>query len=299
MPKLHRMKARIPSAHRGILLIIAAVFCLCGMDATVKFLSNEYSVLQLVWVRYFGQTLLVAVLFWQHLRMITQSKHPILQSLRSLSLFCASLFFFVGITKVDLVSATTILQTSPLIISVLAHFLLKERVGWQRVLGIVLGLTGTLVIIRPGTEVFSPYSLYALGGAIFYSTFAVLTRYLSKDENVWSSFLFTTLAGAVLSTLIVPFSWQTPALNDIPWFLLIAICAASGHWLFIKAHFLAEASALAPFTYVALIFATVNGFVFFADIPDSWTIIGASIVAGAGLFVWYRERRSRGQADNV
>lgn len=291
MGAVSRIVKNMSSVGWGILLIVAAVFCLSTMDATVKFLSNDYSVLQLVWVRYFGQTLLVAILFWRYLHMITKSKHPVLQTVRSLSLFAGTLFFFLGITTFDLMSATTIFQTSPLIIAVLAHFILQERVGWQRIFGIVLGLAGTLIIIRPGTSVFSPFSLYAFAGAIFYATFAVLTRYLSRDEDLWSSFLFTTVAGAVISTIVVPFSWQTPTVSDLPWFTLIGLCAAAGHLLFIKAHFLAEATALAPFTYVALIFATIYGAIFFADIPDIWTLCGAAVVVGAGLFVWYRENR--------
>lgn len=291
MGAMSRIVKNMSSVGWSILLIVVAIFCLCTMDAIVKFLSNDYSVLQLVWVRYFGQTLLVAVLFWRHLNMVTKAKHPVLQTVRSLSLFTGTLFFFLGITNVDLMSATTILQTSPLIIAVLAHFILQERVGWQCMFGIALGLAGTLIIIRPGTSVFSPFSLYAFGGAISYATFAVLTRYLSRDENLWSSFLFTTLAGAVISTMIVPFSWQTPALSDIPWFALIILCAAAGHLLFIKAHFLAEATVLAPFTYVALIFATIYGAIFFTDAPDIWTLCGAAVVVGAGLFVWYRENR--------
>ena len=288
---LSRWAGNLPPVQSGILLIVAAMFFLTSMDATVKFLSDGYSVIQLVWVRYFGQTLLVALLFWHRLALLAATKHPVLQTVRSLCLFGGTFCFFTGFIKVDLVSATTLLQTSPLIIAVLAHFLLGERVGWQRVLGIAIGLAGTLIIIRPGTSVFSPFSLFSVGAAVFYASFAILTRQLSRDENIWSSFLFTTAAGAVISTLIAPLSWQTPAIADIPLFMLAAVCGAAGHYLFIKAHFLAEATALAPFTYASLIFAAVNGALLFGDIPDILTLAGAATVVGSGLFVWYRESR--------
>lgn len=287
------LKFKFSPAQLGIVLVIAPAFFLTAMDAIVKFLSADFSVIQLVWVRYFGQTVLVTVLFWQHLHMLAKTKHPLLQCIRSFCLFGGTMCFFVGIANVDLISATTILQTSPLMIAILAHFMLSERLGLQRVLGISIGLIGTLVIIRPGTAVFSPYSLFSVGGAIFFSMFAILTRYLSRDEDIWSSFLFTTVAGAVISTIIVPFSWQMPTISDLPWFALLACCAAIGHLLFLKAHFLAEATVLAPFTYVALIFAAANGAVFFDNVPDILTIIGASIVVGSGLFVWHRETKSR------
>ncbi len=275
------------------MLIIAAVFFLTSMDATIKFLSESYSVIQLVWIRYFGQTFLVTVLLFRHVSLLWKTRHPVLQVVRSLCLLGGTFCFFTGFINTDLVSATTILQTSPLVIAVLAHLVLGEKIGWQRILGIAVGLAGALVIIRPGTAVFSPYSLFSAGAAVCYAAFSILTRRLSRDENIWSSFLFTTAAGAVISTLIAPLSWQAPDLLDIPWFALAAVCGAAGHYLFIKAHFLAEASALAPFTYASLIFAAVNGAFLFGDIPDFWTITGVFVVVGSGLFVWYRETRPR------
>ena len=277
----------------GILMIFAAVFCLTSMDAVIKFLSDSYSVMQLVCFRYFGQTILVFIIFWRHLGLLFKSKHPLLQIVRSICLFAGTLCFINGFVNVDLMSATAILQTSPLIIAVMAHFMLKERVGWQRVLGIVIGLIGTLIIIRPGTSVFSTYSFYSVGAAFFYAAFSILTRRLSHDEDIWSSFLFTTTAGSIISLMIVPINWQTPTMIDIPWFTLAAIFGATGHYLFLKAHFLAEATALAPFTYATLIFAAINGALFFGDIPHLITIVGTIIVAGSGLFVWYRELKHK------
>ncbi len=294
MRLLYRLTG-MSTVQTGILLTIASMFCLTSMDATVKFLSSDYSVMQLVWVRYVGQTVLVVGLFWRRLPQITSTRHPWLQSLRSLCLFGGTICFFIGFINVDLVSATTILQTSPLFVALLAVFVLSERIGWVRLLGIGFGLVGTLIIIRPGTEVFSPYSIITLGAALCYASYSVLTRLLSRDESVWNSLLFTSLAGAIISTLFAPLFWKTPAVTDIPFFVLASVCGACGHLFLIMAHFRVDATVLAPFTYSSLIFATLYGAIIFGDFPNLMTIMGAMIVVGSGLLVWYRE--SQGKAE--
>ncbi|MCY3877657.1 MAG: DMT family transporter [Rhodobacteraceae bacterium] len=274
------------------MLTVAAIFCLSTMDATVKSLTDTNPVLQMVWIRYTGQTLLVAFLIRRQLKTVLHTRHAFLHLLRSFLLFFGTFCFFTGFSKIELASATTILQTSPLFIALGAHFVLGEKLGWQRVAGVVIGLAGTLVIMRPGTDLFSIYSVYPLGAAIGYSGYAIVTRLLSRDEGIWTSFFYTTLLGSVFSSIAVPFVWVTPEVSDMPWFLVLTIFGAAGQYLLIRSLFLVEATIVAPFTYVALVFAALHGALFFDEFPDFWTYIGAAIVAGSGLFVWYRESQA-------
>ena len=288
-----RLVAQTSPVTKGILLTVLALFFLCTMDAAVKSLSDTYTVIQMIWIRYVGQTVLAAALIWRHLPRIMRTRHPILHLLRSLFMFGGSFCFIYGYTNIDLASATTILQTSPLFIAIGAHFVLKEKLGLRRVVGIAVGLVGTLVIIRPGTEVFSHYSLFPLCAAVGYSGYAIATRFLSRDEGVWTSFFYTTLLGTLIASFIVPFNWQAPDPSDLPWFLVVIVFGAAGQYFLIRSLFLVEATVVAPFTYSALIFAAIYGAAVFGEFPDMWTWIGAAVISASGLFVWYRENRAQ------
>ena len=288
-----RSAAKTSTVTKGILLTVLAIFCLSTMDATVKSLTDTDPVMQVVWARYAGQTVLAVALIWRHLPRIMRTGHPILHAFRSLFLFGGSFCFVYGYSNIDLASATAILQASPLLLAVGAHFVLKERVGFQRIAGIVIGLAGTLIIIRPGTEVFSYYSLFPLGAAIGYSGYAIATRFLSRDEGIWTSYFYTALLGAVFASFVVPFHWETPDPSDLPWYLVVIVFGAAGQYFLIRSLFLVEATIVAPFTYVSLVFAGIYGAAVFGEYPDIWTWAGAAVIAAAGLFVWYRENRKQ------
>ena len=274
-------------------MTIAGIFFVTAMDAVVKSMSGTYPILQLVWVRYALQTLLTFALIWRYLPQVLHTRHPVLQVIRSLFLFGGTFCFFTGFSKIELAAATAILQTGPLFVAVGAHFVLGERLGLQRILGVVLGLIGTLIIIRPGTDVFSIYSLYPLAGSIGLSGYMITTRFLSRDEDVWTSFFYTTLFGAIAASAVVPFLWHPPSFSDLPGFAAIGILGTAGQYMFIRAIFSAEATVIAPFTYVSLLFATLYGMLFFNEFPSLWTALGAAIVVASGLYVWYRESRQR------
>ena len=288
-----RFVAQTSSVTKGIVLTVLAIFFLSTMDATVKSLTDTDSVMQVVWARYTGQTVLAAALIWRHLPRIMRTRHPILHLLRALFLFGGSFCFVYGYSNIDLASATAILQTSPLFLAIGAHFFLKEKLGLQRITGIIIGLAGTLIIIRPGTEVFSYHSLFPLGAAAGYSGYAVATRFISRDEGIWTSFFYTALLGAVFASCIVPFYWEAPDPSDLPWYLVVIVFGSAGQYFLIRSLFLVEATIVAPFTYVSLVFAGIYGAAVFGEYPDFWAWAGAAIIAASGLFVWYRENRAQ------
>jgi drug/metabolite transporter (DMT)-like permease len=158
-------------------------------------------------------------------------------------------------------------------------------------MGIVAALIGALIVIRPGSEVFSPAAVLPLIGAFFYAGFALATRKVGRSEDPMTSLLYAALLGtAVLSVAVVPV-WVRP--DGFAVFLMLAIGAlgALGQILVIRALMLAEASAVAPFSYIGLIFAALWGALFFGEYPDLATYVGAGIIAVAGIYVWHRETR--------
>ena len=280
---------RLSSSTMAIVMMVLAVLCLSTMDAVVKGLTARYDVMQLVWVRYAGQTLLAGLLVWRTPGVSLRTRNPKLQVFRSAMLYLGSVCFFIGFSNIDLAAATAILQVNPLIIAAAAWYFLGERFGWRRMLGVCIGLAGAIIIIRPGTSVFSPYSVFPLIAALSFSGYAIATRFLSRNEHISASFFFTTILGTVLASIVAPFHWTSPAMSDIAPMVLVAVFGTAGQYLIIRALFLAEASVISPFGYMALVFSAMYGMIFFNEFPDLWTYVGALIVAGSGLYIWHRE----------
>lgn len=269
--------------------MIVGIFFLCCMDSVVKILSERYAILQLVWIRFTGQMVVVLVIVFPHIRNAVRTQHIGLQVLRSVLSFTGTIAFFIGFSNIDLAAAAAILQVSPLMIVVLAYLVLGERFGWRRLIAVCVGLAGSLIIIRPGTSMFSVYALFPLLAAAGFSGFAVATRFLSRVEGVWTSFFYVTFISAIISSAVVPFYWTTPAVEDLWLMILVGLFASAGQFFLIKSLFTANASTVAPFGYSALVFSAIFGMILFAEFPDMWTYIGAVVVAAAGVFVWYRE----------
>lgn len=277
---------------RGILLMIAAIGFFTLMDALAKGLTERYEPLMVVWARYTGQVAWTLLMLSPILFKVIKTKHIGMQILRSVLLFGATFCFYSGLSGLKLAQATAIFEVAPLILTGLAVLVLKEKVGPRRWAGVAAGMIGALIIIRPGTDVFTPYALYPLGAAFCYSAYAIATRFLGSDESPWTSFVYTGLFGAVAASLIVAPVWETPTLPDAGLMILLGAIGGMAQLLLIFAIRSAPASLLAPFSYVGLALATVWGVLFFNEFPDTYTIIGASVIVGAGLYVWYRETRA-------
>jgi drug/metabolite transporter (DMT)-like permease len=287
---LGRFRALAPAA-QGILLMLLAVLIFTLMDALAKALTPLYGTVQTVWARYVGQTVIVALLLGRRLGPALRTRYPGLQALRSVFQFGASALFFSALPFIGLAEATAVVDLNPVLITLGAALFLRERIGPRRLLGILTALAGAMIVIRPGGAVFSPYALLPLGAAFCYSGYALLTRLVGRDESVWTSLLYTALFGSLIASAVLPWHWTTPGGWGLAGLVAIGLVGAAGQLCLIRAFTLAEAAAVAPFGYVGLVFATVWGILFFGEYPDRWTIVGALVIAGAGLYVWHRETR--------
>ena len=275
---------------QGIVMMIAAVFTFSMMDAIAKGLSARYEPLQVVWARYTCHTLVVFLWFAPRLTVLLRTDHLGLQLVRSAFLFGATFSFFTSIAHIGLAQAVAIFDVNPLVVTILAFLVLKERAGPRRILGVCIGLVGALIIIRPGTEIFSPYAALPLLGACCYAAYVISTRFLGRDENSLTSLLYTTLIGTVVASALVPTVWIMPTPFDAALMLGMGVIGGTGQYFLIRAFTLAEAGIVAPFTYVGLIFAVLFGYVIFGEVPDAMTFLGALVIVGSGLYVWHRER---------
>lgn len=281
------------TASRAILLMIAAIFCFASMDATAKAIAQETGTIMALWARYAGQALLVLVLVAPRLRTVARTDFPGLQLLRSAFLMGATTCFFFGISHIGLAQATAIMDVNPVLITLGAALVLGETVGPRRIVAIGASVVGAMLIIRPGSGVFSLWSLLPLMAAVCYAGYSLTTRYVGRSEDPWTSLLYAALFGAVILTAMVPFHWHPIGPGTGALMLLLAGLGTLGQLLLIRAFTSGEAAMLAPFGYVGLVFATTFGIVFFGDWPDAWTWTGALVIVGSGLYVWHREHRGR------
>ncbi len=276
----------------AIFLMIAGVFCFTLMDVMAKLLAGQVSTVQTLWARYGGQMLIVLILVAPRLREVAQTGRPFLQAFRALILLAATGFFFTAFRYVTLVEVTVIMQLSPIVIMLGAAIFLGEHFGPKRAIAACAALIGAMIVLRPGAESFTPALFLPVAGMLCYSAYNLATRAAGRNEDVWTSLFYTGLAGSAVLTLLVPFNWvSVPGTAILP---LVAIGAfgAAGQLLLIRALSQAEASLLAPFAYIALIFATFWEAVIFGVLPDPPVIAGALVIVGAGLYVWHRETRN-------
>ena len=276
-----------------ILLMIGAVFCFASMDATAKYLMKEIGPAQTIWARYTVQAVIVTVLILPKINVYGRTNYPKLQFLRSVALMMATTLFFFAFSRLGLAEASAIFNISPVLITLGAFLFLREQIGPRRLIGIIVSLLGALIIIRPGTGVFSIYALLPLGAAIFYSTYSLATRFVGTDESPWTSLFYSAIFGAICYSIYIAFYWNPMSNNAILLTIIIGLFGTAGHICLIRALTLGEASLVAPFIYTNLLFTTTWGFVLFGNLPDFWTIVGALIIVAAGIYVWARERAAR------
>jgi drug/metabolite transporter (DMT)-like permease len=200
--------------------------------------------------------------------------------------------FLIGLAQVPIANAAAILQALPLAVTMGAAMFLSEPVGWRRWLAILTGFAGVLIIIRPGLEGFSPYSLMILGTVLLAAARDIATRKI--DTSIPSLMISTTTAAAVTLAglvLLVPMGGWRPV--DSAQLGLIAVAASLllvGYQFIIMAMREGEISFVAPFRYTGFLWAVLMGYLLFDEIPDFYMIAGGTIIVGSGLFTLYRER---------
>jgi drug/metabolite transporter (DMT)-like permease len=278
---------------RGLVQLIAAVLLFTLLDSLAKDLVARYSFVVVLWARFAVQLALVALFlrgrFPAHLR----TAIPGLHLARGLTQLAAGGCFFASLAHVGLAEATALADLNPVFITLGAALFLGERIGIHRTLAVLAAMAGAWMIVRPGTDAFSPAAVLPLLCALFYAANALITRAVGRSEPVATVMVLSSLIGTSLVTLALPFFWEPVAWADIPRLVAIGALGTLAQVLTIRAFSSTEASVLAPFGYVGIVFATIWGLLFFGEWPDGMTLAGALVIVLAGVYVWHRETRVR------
>jgi drug/metabolite transporter (DMT)-like permease len=281
---------------KAIGLMILAVSLFSCLDATAKYLTSvvQLPVTQIVWLRFLGQFLLVVVALggvnMPRLLATRKLKHQIL---RSLVLLASTAGNFLALRHLRLDQTVTIQFLVPLLVALLAGPILGEWVGWRRLIAILVGFIGILIVIRPGVVPLHPAVLFALGSMLSYACFILLTRYLTAYDRIDTTLFYSLIAGTFFAAPFALADWVWPA-GAFVWMLLVSlgVWAGAGHYIFILAHRWAPASTIAPFIYVQLVSVTALGFLLLGDLPDLWTLVGSAVIIASGIYLLHRERIS-------
>jgi len=282
---------------RGILLMTATAALFGCLDTTAKYLGQYMPAVEVAWLRFVTHTVLVVLLLrlWSrpfHLK----TRRPLLQIVRGTFMFGTTSLNFVALTYLDLTEAVSIMFATPLLVTALAGPFLGEKVGMRRWTAVSIGFLGVVVITRPGFGTFNVGVLFSLGAMLTNAFYILLTRKIGTTESSEGMIFYSGAVGAVgLAPVALP-SAVMPELWLVPLIFLTGVFGGFGHYLLIRAHRIAPASTLAPFIYTQILWMTLTGYVIFDEIPGLWTVIGASIVVGSGLYILHREHLRKGGA---
>src|SRR5271169_2939041 len=282
------------SALRAALYMCVAVSLFPILNASVKYLGRSYPMPEIFWARFAGHVVFcLAALLPRYGGSLFRTARPGVHAWRSILLFGASAFYFVGLRTVALPTASAIAFIGPIIVTALSVPMLGEKVGPRRWAAVIVGFSGALIIIRPGSDVVQWGAIFVMLDALCYAVYQILSRKIGSLDPAAVSITLTGVGGFVISSAILPFSKIVIPSSPFDWsvFLLLGLWGLLGHFFVIKAFQWGAASFVAPMGYGELVGSTLLGYFLFTDFPDLWTWLGAAIIVGSGLYIAYREHR--------
>ena len=276
----------------GPFYFLISVIFFSVMEILVKFLSSSYPIGELVFFRgFFGLLPIIFVIpkkkFFQNFK----TKKIKLHIFRTITGCFALISIFFGLKYLPLADAISITFAAPIFATIFSIFFLKEIVGKKRWFAVLIGFLGILIILKPGTSLFSIYSIFPILFCVGFAASASLIRILSKtDKNYLISFYYT--AGLTLVSLFLdPLSWKIPLFKDCLLLISIGIIGSLGNIIITEAYRKSEISLITPIKYLNLIFAIVFGYFLFNEVPEYSTLIGSVFIIVSTVIIFIRERK--------
>lgn len=293
----------------GILLVLGFTIMGPVMDTFAKLASNEIPIGQISFSRFLVQSIIIIpiamylkILYWP------SWSETFLHFIRALFILTATSLFFGAIKFMPMADAIAIFLVNPFIMTFLSHFILKEKIGWRRVLACIVGFSGSMLILKPSFTLFGVVALYPLGTAITYSFYMIITKHMTKNIHpiTLQAFTGTSAVVIILPLLLIfdnssfePLSIVWPSSYSLMLLLAVGITATISHLFVVYGLKYSPASTIAPILYLEIVSAAILGYFVFLDIPDYFTVIGVCIIILCGIYVFIREHNQNSYSPKI
>ena len=279
----------------GILLVSLATLSFSMLDTTVKWLLQLQTIplIEIIWLRFLSQAVVSGVVLaprYKGAMFRIQKKR--LQLLRAVLLGTMTGCNFWSIQFLQLTETASILFSAPLIVAVISHFWLQQRLRKAQWITIITGFIGVLIVVRPSSRAIHPAIFLMVFNAVLFAIFNLLTRHLAQYENPAAMQWYSAMGPVVLFA-----PWALPGFvmphNTFELVLVISagLWGGLGHYVWARAHQYANAATLAPFNYQQLLYMAFWGWLVFGDVPPSAVFVGGSIIAASGIYLLWEQKR--------
>jgi len=286
-------KKNHPPEIEGILWMLSGCFWLSSMTVIIRHLSSSFSAFEIVFFRNLICTLILLPWAFRNNVKIIKIKRLKLYGYRSLTGLLSMYMFFYTLSILPLTEVVSITFTVPLITTLLAIIIFKEQVGLHRWIALLIGFSGVIIIMRPGTHMFNFASIIMLATAATWSVSNIMVKTLTKSEAPKKIVFYMVLITTPISFPFALLHWKTPNLTEFSWLILLAIIANLSQSATTHAFSKTDMNVVLPFDFSRLIFVTAMAYVFFGEVVDIFTVAGALVIFISSLYVARREVRSR------
>jgi len=277
---------------RGILLMLFAALSITAMNVTIRQISQELHVFEIAFFRHLFGTIVLLPLIARAPMTRLRTRRLDLHAMRAVLNLASMLVFLYGLTLIPLAEVTALSFTSPLFASALAVIFLKEVMGPRKLVSLVIGFLGALIILRPGFQEVGIGSLCILASSAIWACALICIKVAARTESSVTATIYGAMLQAPMSLLAAFFVWQWPTLDQLAVLVMIAAFGSFSQVALTQAFVYADATLVLPADFTKLIWASLAGYLLFAEIPGNWTILGAAIICAGVLYGATGARRS-------
>ena len=287
----NKFNANLSNTLLGTLLLALTYLFFSVMELTAKELGQSFNPFQIVFARYLSQLIILIIIFNKRSILHTKSQYPLLQILRGSLLLVTTCFMFSGLAYLPFAENIAIYMIGPVITTILAFFILKEKISFLQIIVVIVGLIGAIIIADPNSQSFNLAIIFPFLAALCFAFFTISTKFLNSSDSNQTTLLFTAITGTFLSAPFIIIFWKWPSLNETILMFCLGLLATIGHFFFIEALKVINASFAAPFVYLTVMLAAFWGYIIYNEVPNQNTIIGAFLIIIAGIIITQLKKR--------
>ena len=282
---------RLPGQARGLLLVVVSTIAFAVMQALIRYTTRTEHPFEVVFFRNLFGLIALAPFFLRAGRGVFRTKRLHHHALRNFMHLGSMMMFFYGVSLTPLATVSALSFTSPLFAALLAILLLRERIRVRRIVALVIGFVGTLIIIRPGVIELQPGSLMVLGSSFIWGVVMINIKSLGSSESSLTSTAYMAVIMTPLSIIPALFHWTGPTLGVLGCLAAMGVLGTIAHIALAQAFREAEATAVLPADFLRMLWAALLGFLFFGEVPEELVWVGGAMIFGATIYIAYRESR--------